>query len=218
MRAILINNFEETIMKKFLVLAIIALSMSIAAFGQKTMTVKEYFLAIPTEFMKAEPTKRAAWIESESAEDGYLSFNIPIKEVTGEDGEGKVWGNVQVFKKKSGGSVIGMSTNLCEKGICIGQLLFLDYNGGKWQDVSSELAPQPDNDEVIKILREAPAFEDKKLLKDGVEVPLYISFSSGDRVINFTAGGKDGEGGVVAKMFKWNGETFLEFEYEESPE
>lgn len=214
-------------MKRFLVLAIIALSMNVLAFAQakptvsstkKEMTVKEYFLAIPTEYLKADAKKRVAWIESESAEDGNLSYNIPVKEITGEDGEGKVWGNVQLFKKKSGGAVIGMSTNLCEQGICIGQLLFLDYNNGKWDDVSSDLAPQPDNDEIIAILRKAPAFEDKKMLKNGVEVPLHISFSGTDKLINFTAGGKDGDGGVVAKMFKWNGDTFVEFEYEESPE
>ena len=73
-------------MKKFLLLTIIALSMSLTAFAQaKKMSVKDYFLAIPTDFMKAEPAKRAAWIESEFNEDGYLSYNIPIKEVTGVD-------------------------------------------------------------------------------------------------------------------------------------
>jgi hypothetical protein len=212
-------------MKKLLLLAIIALSVS--AFGQtktpaktasasKEMTVKEYFLAIPTEYLKAEAKKRAAWVESESAEDGYLSYNIPVKEVTGEDGEGKVFGNVQVFKKKKGGVIIGVSTNLCEKGVCLGQLLFLDYNNEKWSDVTEDFAPMIDNDEVIKILKKAPAFD--KPLKDGVEVPLYIQFNGTDKLIQFTAGGENGDGGVIAKMFKWNGETFAEFEYQESPE
>ncbi len=205
-------------MKKFLVLAIIALSMSLVAFGQTKMTVKDYFLAIPTDFMKAEPAKRGAWIESESAEDGYLSYNIPIKEVTGEDGEGMVWGNVQIFEKTAGGVVVGMSTNLCEEGACQGQLLFLDYNGGKWEDVSSDLAPQPDNDEVIKILKAAPAFENKDSLKDGEPVPLYISFNGTMKTIDFTAGGNNGDGGVVAKQFKWNGEVFTEYTTPESPE
>jgi hypothetical protein len=214
-------------MKKLLLLTIIALSVS--AFGQtktpaktasasKEMTVKEYFLAIPTEYLKADAKKRAAWVESESAEDGYLSYNIPVKEVTGEDGNGKVFGSVQVFKKTKGGVVIGMATNLCEESVCMGQLLFLDYNNGKWDDVSNDLAPQPDNDEVIKILRAAPAFENKKLLKDGEQVPLYMQFNGTDKIIQFTAGGVNGDGGVVAKMFKWNGSVFTEFEEQESPE
>lgn len=205
-------------MKKFILLTIIAFSMSLTVFAQakKEMSVKEYFLAIPTDYLKSDAKKRAAWIESESAEDGYLSYNIPTKEITGEDGDGKVWGNVQVFKKKTGGAVVGMSTNLCEEGICIGQLLFLDYNGGKWEDVTSDLAPMIDNDEIIKILKDAPAFD--KPLKDGLEVPLYIQFNGTDKLIQYTAGGENGDGGVVAKMFKWNGEVFTEFEYQESPE
>jgi hypothetical protein len=213
--------------KKLLLLTIIALSVS--AFGQtktpaktasasKEMSVKEYFLAIPTEYLKADAKKRTAWIDSEFAEGGYLSFDIPVKEITGEDGEGKVFGSVQTFKKTKGGVVIGMATNMCEEGVCVGQLLFLDYNNGKWNDVSSDLAPQPDNDEVIKILRAASAFENKKLLKDGEQVPLYMGFNGTDKTIDFTAGGVNGDGGVVVKMFKWNGETFVEFEYEESPE
>jgi hypothetical protein len=208
---------------KNILLAILALSLSLSAFAQKAkptvtkeMTVKEYFLAIPLDYLKSEAKKRSAWIESESTEDGYLSFKIPVKEITGEDGEGKVFGDVQVFKKKKGGVVIGMSTNLCEEGNCVGQLLFLDFTVGKWNDVTSDLAPIIDNDEVIKILKKAPAFD--KPLKDSIEVPLSIGFNGTNKVINFTAGGNNGDGGVVAKMFKWNGEIFSEFEYEESPE
>ncbi len=204
-------------MKKFLVLIMVALTMNMVAFGQKKMTVKEYFLAIPAEFMKAEPAKRAAWITSEFAEDGYLSFDIPIKEITGEEGEGKVWGSVLVFEKTAGGLIVGMATNLCEDGVCQGQLLFLSYTDGAFVDVSEDYIMQPDNDEVIKTLREAPAFEDKKSLKDGEQVPLYINFGGSDKTVAFAAGGKNGDGGVIAKMFKWNGEAFVEFEYPESP-
>jgi hypothetical protein len=173
---------------------------------------------MPTEFMKAEPAKRTAWIESEWAEDGYLSFNIPVKEVTGEDGEGKIWGNFQIFEKTEGGIILGMATNLCEQGVCMGQLLFLSYEGGKFADVSEDYILQPDNDEIIRTLRAAPAFEQKASLKDGVQVPLYINFSGADKVVQFAAGGTNGDGGVVAKMFKWNGVAFEEFEYPESPE
>ena len=43
------------IMKKLIVLAAIALTFSLTAFGQaKKMTVRDYFLAIPTEHIKAD--------------------------------------------------------------------------------------------------------------------------------------------------------------------
>lgn len=206
------------IMKKLIVLAAIALTFSLTAFGQaKKMTVRDYFLAIPKEHIKADAKKRAAWIESESVENGYLSFDIPVKEITGEDGNGKVFGSVQIFNKKSG-VIVGVATNMCEEGVCQGQLLFLDYKAGTWEDVTSDHAPMIDNDEVIAILRNAPAFEEKSKLKDGVEIPLYFQFSGGDKVLSAVAGGTNGDGGVAVKSFKWNGTVFNEYEYPESPE
>ena len=97
-------------MKKLVLLSMFTMLFSLAAFARaktatKSMTVKEYFLAIPTDFLKADAKKRAEWIQSESSEDGYLAFEIPVKEVTGEDGNGKIFGDVQVFNKKKGGVV-----------------------------------------------------------------------------------------------------------------
>ncbi|MCD9189441.1 MAG: hypothetical protein LUM44_23720 [Pyrinomonadaceae bacterium] len=207
-------------MKKLLFLTFCALILNVASFAQKKeMSVKDYFLAIPTEFIKAESKKRAAWIESENAEDGNLTYNIPISELTDEEGDGKVFGGLQVFKKKDGGVLLGMVNNLCADGECIGMMRFLDYKAGNFTDVSDDYLIIPDNDEVIKILRSAPAFEDKKSLKDGVQVPLAIEFYGGEKSVHFLAGCKTStDGGVVAKMYKWNGEAFIEFEYEESPE
>jgi len=205
-------------MKQLLIISLVLCSLSIASFGQKPMTVKDYYLAIPTEYIQAPAAKRTAWIESQFAEDGFLSFDIPVKEITGEDGDGKVFGYVQVFKKKTAGVIIGVATNMCEEGTCVGQLLFLDYNGGKWDDVTSDHAPILDNDEVIRILRAAPAFENKASLKDGKEVPIHFNFSGGDKVLGAVAGGTNGDGGVIVKSFKWNGTAFTEYEYPESPE
>lgn len=207
-------------MKKLILLTFCALLLNVAAFAQKKeMSVKDYFLAIPTEFIKAESKKRAAWIETENAEDGNLSFNIPLSELTDDEGDGKVFGGLQIFKKKDGGVLLGMVNNLCAEGECIGMMRFLDYKNGNFSDVSEDYLIIPDNDEVIKILRTAPAFEDKKSLKDGVQVPLALEFYGGEKVIHFLAGCKTStDGGVIAKMYKWNGEAFVEFEYQESPE
>lgn len=207
-------------MKKLILFTFCALILNITAFAQKKeMSVKEHFLAIPAEFIKAESKKRAAWIETENAADGNLTYNIPISELTDEEGDGKVFGGLQVFKKKDGGVLLGMVNNLCADGECIGMMRFLDYKNGEYTDVSEDYLIIPDNDEVIKILRDAPAFEDKKSLKDGVQVPLAIEFYGGEKSVHFLAGCQTStDGGIVAKMYKWNGEAFVEFEYQESPE
>jgi hypothetical protein len=203
-------------MKFITIFTLIFASLAVGASAQKTMSVRDYYLAIPTEYIQADAKKRAAWIDSEHAADGYLSFEIPVKEITGEDGDGKAYGSVLVFKKKTG-VVIGVATNMCESGACQGQLLFLDYTSGKWEDVTSDHAPIIDNDEAITILRNAPAFEDKASLKDGKEVPIYFHFGA-DKTLSAIAGGTNGDGGVAVKTFKWNGTALVEFEYPESPE
>lgn len=210
-------------MKKLVLLAFCALILSLTAAAQtkKAMTVKEYFLAIPSEFIKADAKKRATWIESESIGDGNLTYNIPVSEITGDEGDadGKVFGGLQVFRKKDGGVLLGMVNNLCAEGKCTGMLLFLESKAGKFTDVSGDYIIIPDNDEVIQILREAPAFLNKKSLQDGVQVPLAVEFYGGEKLIRFIAGCRtDCDGGVVAKIFKWNGEAFVDFEYPDSPE
>lgn len=204
-------------MKFITLFTLIFASLAISASAQKAMSVRDYYLAIPSQYINADAKKRASWIQSEYSDGGNLSFDIPIKELTGEDGDGKAFGYVQVFKKKTG-VVIGVATNMCEGGACQGQLLFLDYNGGKWDDVTSDHAPVIDNDEVITILRNAPAFEDKASLKDGKEVMIHYNFAGSDKTMSAIAGGTNGDGGVAVKTFKWNGTAFIDFEYPESPE
>lgn len=180
-------------------------------------TARELFLAIPTEIIAAPAAKRAAWIESESSADGNLSFNVPLAELTGEDGDGSVFGYFQVFAKKNGGTLVGLANNVCAEGECIGLMRFLEYKGGEFNDVSDDYLIIPDNDEVISILRAAPGFT--KPLKDGVQVPLAIEFRGSDKTVNFIAGCVNScDGGVVAKQFKWNGTAFTEYEDPMSPE
>lgn len=206
-------------MKKIFLITFCALIFNVSAFSQSKMTIRDYFLAVPTEYLKADTAKRAAWIDSESNEDQNLTYTIPITEVTDETTEGSVFGGLQVFEKNDGGILLGMVTNVCAEDQCRGMLLFLEYKGGKFTDVSEDYIINPDNDEIIRILREAPAFEDKKSLEEGKQVSLAIEFYGGNKVINFVAGcKKDCDGGVVAKMFKWNGEAFEEFASQESPE
>lgn len=203
-------------MKKLTLLFAALLLMSGAAFGQKK-TVRDYFLAVPTDYIQVDAKKRAAWIESDDSSIGNLSFNIPIRDITGEDGEGKVFGTFQQFEKKGGGMIFGLATNMCADGQCVGELKVLDFTAGKWTDASEDYILQPDNDEIIAILRKAPAFD--KELKDGAQVPLALQFNGNDKSISFIAGCiKDCDGGVVAKEYKWNGVAFVEFEREESPE
>lgn len=210
-------------MKKIIVLAVITLSVCCVAFGQKTkpakakkeMIVNDYFLLIPEKYIKADTKIRVGWIDSDDNANGHLEFTIPFAELDVEgDEDANSFGSMQLFKKKKGGVIVALAINMCVEKVCQGQLLFLDYNGGKWDNITEEMAVSVDNEEIIQILNDAPAYE--KTLEDGDEVPLAVEFSKFDKIVQFIADCKKTcDGGVVAKMFKWNGEKFAEFEYPE---
>lgn len=208
-------------MKRLLILSSFMLMFAMGAFAQKQgeMTVNQYFLQIPEEYLKADVKQRNMWIEDEDPENDNMGFVIPASQIMedADDDDATVFGNVQLFKKDAGGVLVGMTINMCVEEVCIGQILFLDYNKGKWTNVTEDYAPMIDNDEVYEVLKDSPALV--KPVKKGVEIPLAIYFSGHEKSIQFLAECKKSiDGGVVAKMFKWNGENFAEFEYEESPE
>ena len=207
-------------MKKIIVLALITVSMCCAAFGQKTkpaaakkeMKVFDYFLDIPEQYIKAEARQRAIWMDDSSDKDGSLDFTIPYGQLDIEgDEDATAFGSVQLFNKKKGGVIVGLAVNMCIDKVCAGQLLFLDYNGGKWDDVTDEMGVIADNDEIVTMLNNSPA-TDNTYDKDQ-EVPLAKGFYGPDKLVKFVAECKVSfDGGIVIKQYKWNGERFTAYE------
>lgn len=206
-------------MKKILFLICITITFSAfssVATAQKKMTVNDYFLAIPQEYLKIDRVQRAKWIEEDDATNDYLKFNVPLS-ADDDWGGAEVWGEVQIFKGKAGKTLIAMAVNRCLESVCLGQLLMLDYAGGKFTDASEIFVPAIDNDDIGRILKDSPAYE-RPVIEDE-EIPLTIGFQRTDKLISYyaacTSPGCDGS--VVAKNFKWNGTAFEPFEYEVSP-
>ena len=189
---------------------------SIAVTAQKKMTVNDYFLAIPQEYLKADRVQRAKWIDEDDAKNGYLKFNVPLS--ADEDwGGAEVWGEVQIFSGKAGKTLVAMAINRCLESVCMGQLLMLDYAGGKWTNAGETFVPEIDNDEIVRTLKDSPAYE--RPITEDEEIPLTIGFARIDKLISYLAActSPGCDGAVVAKNLKWNGTAFEAFEYEVSP-
>jgi hypothetical protein len=202
-------------MKKLFLVTLIIAATALAGMAQKT--VNEYFLAIPEEYFKADVRDRAFWIDNTDEKDGFLEFTIPAAKFLDEYVEGaNVFGNAQLFRHDNGGVIIGISINLCIEKSCQGQVIFLKNKNKQWEDVTEKLSPSIDNNEIYRILKDSPAME--KRVKKGEEIPLAIEFNGEEKSIRYIAQCKKNcDGGVVAKMFKWNGISFEEFEYDVSP-
>lgn len=191
-------------------------AFSLPATAQKKMIVNDYFLAIPQEYLKIDRVQRAKWIDEDDAKNGYLKFNVPLSQ--DEDwGGAEVWGEVQIFSGKAGKTLVAMAVNRCLEAVCMGQLLMLDYAGGKWTNVSETFVPEIDNDEIVRTLKDSPAYE--RPIAEDEEIPLTIGFARQDKLISYLAActSPGCDGAVVAKNFKWNGAKFEPFEYEVSP-
>ena len=207
-------------MKRLIVLTMIALSMCCVAFGQKTKTasandkmiVNDYFMQIPEQYIKADSRKRAGWVDTDNKVDGYLAFTIPFAELDVEGGEdANAFGSLQLFKKDKGGVIVGLAINMCVDKVCEGQLLFLDYNGGKWDNITDEVGVSTDNDEIVNLLNNSPATDNTYAEDD--EIPLATGFYGPDKLVKFVAECKVSfDGGVVVKQYKWNGERFTAYE------
>lgn len=207
------------IMKKIFTLIYLMIAFGVFPIGaaaQKKMSVNDYFLAIPQEYLKIDSAQRTKIIDESDAQNGYLKFNVPLSK--DEDwGGAEVWGEVQIFSGKAGKTLVAMAVNRCLEAVCMGQLLMLDYAGGEFTNVSETFAPEIDNDEIVGILKESPAYE-RPIIKDE-EIPLAIGFARQDKLISYLAActSPGCDGAVVAKNFKWNGAKFQPFEYEVSP-
>jgi hypothetical protein len=202
-------------MKKLFLAALMITAAALA--GSAQTSVNEYFLAIPENLIKAEVRERAFWIDSIDDENDFLEFTIPASKFFDEDIEDvSIFGNAQLFYHDDGGVIIGISINMCVDKSCSGQLLLLKNKNKKWEDVTEKLSPTINNDDIYQILKDSPAMD--KRVKKGEEIPLAIEFSGSEKSVRYIAQCKKTcDGGVVARMFRWNGDSFEEFEYDVSP-
>jgi hypothetical protein len=204
--------------RTILCIALTILSLAAVAAAQtKPRTVKDFYLQIPAEFFPSDAAKRARWIDITDEEGRFLSLEIPVKDITGEEGgpNSSVFGEIKLFKRKNGATLLGQSITLCDAGVCQSQARLLEYNNGKWKDVSEELLPKVSNEDAIKALRDSVSYD--KPLKDGEEIPLVINFTQGDNITYGAAIKPDGRTLSGIKTFAWDGEQFNVVTYEEGP-
>lgn len=203
---------------KYILAAVMLLTFAFVAAAQSKMTAKDYFLAIPSEYINLTKAQRTQMIDRDASNPEQVRFVLDLKALPNAEremwGDAEVWGEVVVFKGNAKNTIVAMVINRCAEGECMGQPLFLDYKAGTWTNVSEKIAPEINNDEIIEILKNAPAWENP--IEDDSEIPLTVGFFAPEGLINYIAGGKAGnDGGVVAKIFKWNGSKFMPFEYPE---
>ncbi|GEM_PF-2051446 len=165
-------------------------------------TVTDFYLLLPGEFFsttvegktvkgKANLEKvRRSIIETEDIKNGYLNL--------GRYSEG--WGEVAIFKKKNGTYIVGVAESVCGPG-CDGTVKFFTYQNSKWTDVTDEVFPTLNENEIKSAFENAGAEYDASgnyflLPRVGRTVKMACNLCVEDKEE------------TLLMEFAWNGERF----------
>lgn len=184
--------------KKFLAVIVFAAALGfvVPANAQKSKaaplpprTVTEFYLRLPAKYLPilSSIPNRQSLIKIEDTANGYLRL---------ESNQWEGWGEAALFRRKNGTYILAMTQYECSP-VCDGQMTFLDYKNGQWQELDAlprytvgdlqtafhgATGRQPSEDEFSEQVFELP--------RRGKEITLKI-------------------GGVPVMGFLWDGEDFV---------
>ncbi len=215
--------------KTFILLSLIILTLSANAFAQKKkpakpttarmMTAKQFFLALPSDYIVGTPTERGrSLVFPSSITKDFLTFMISDetvpKAMAGDFKQPQGLGNMRIFRGKTS-TIVGLryqigdgaNENPTVDSVNITTYL-LEYKGGKWTNITDSLLPQVSVDYAYKVLSED--FQMKDVKKDDVWVEFQINELH--KGIMTAARIKGNESITTLKFFKWDGAKFVESE------
>ena len=141
---------RKQLFTRMTVAILFSLMVVVSTFAQEPKTVTDYLLALPTNFFeyvhpgfkyeKTKPKTRAEIEEFrrsrmmvEDIKNGFIKY----KESQDLDN----WTEIALFKKQIGGYLMAINEGLQFKG-CNSTLNFVEYNSGKWVDVTKQYIPK----------------------------------------------------------------------------
>lgn len=166
--------------------ALFIVSAMLVVRAQTPKTVTDYFMIFPSsdyaKNLQGEELKtdaeiaafRKSIIKIEDIRNGYLRL----------EGGWEGWGEFALFKKADGTYLIANTVVECAP-VCSGTLAFHEYKDGKWNDVSSNVFPAPDNDEVTAAMKRAKLDDDSVFMlytlpRKGTEITAVCSLCRND--------------------------------------
>ncbi len=164
-------------------------------------TVLDFYKLLPSKYLNLPQGAKSRRPRADVTDiaNGYLSLVAP----SDSEGMWESWAGAEVvlFKKKSGGYVIGVAQTETVT-VSTTNLRFLEYNVGAWRDVTKSVAPKITEPMIRAALRRADPAEAKDLRAND---PMFVTYDL-PRVGHSIVAKWDGS----ATLFKldWNGERF----------
>lgn len=117
-------------------------------------TVRDYFTLLPDEYFTLEGCYRETDKDCNKARAEYLKTFTEVEDIAngyfkgGCDG-GQSCIEMAIFKRADGTYLVGLATS----GEMMNDFYFLDYSGGKWEDVSAGVVPEFSKNNWYKLPR-----------------------------------------------------------------
>lgn len=206
--------------KSFILLSCLFLAFTINATAQKTLTAKQLFLQLPSDYINGTAKEKTAFLSfPDSIKRDTLSFFISEsavpKKIAGNFQVPQALGTMRVFRGKSS-LFVGLRYQVDDrkeqnptvdttKVITV----LLEYKGGKWTDVTDSKMPKVSAEYAYKVLSEK--FQMKNLKKEDVWVETQLGIDKSG--LAAVARIKGDTSVTDLKWFKWTGKNFVEAEY-----
>jgi hypothetical protein len=165
-------------------------------------TVLDFYKLLPSKYLNLpqDAKTRRPRADVTDIANGYLSLVAPSDDA----GTWESWAGAEVvlFKKKSGGYVVGVAQTETVT-VSTTNLRFLEYNAGAWRDVTKGVSPAITEKMIRAALRRADPAEAKDLRSND---PMFVTYDL-PRVGRSIIAKWDGN----ATLFNlnWNGERFV---------
>jgi hypothetical protein len=204
-------------------LTLLVLGVSANALAQKApKKAVDFFVALPAEYMTGTRTERlgtkerGGYLMTQSAKPDFLKFllfedDVPAI-VRGSMTAPESIGHLKLFRAKER-TIVGLWFQVGDKNeknpttdTVLQYTFLLEYKGGKWSNVTASLMPKVSVDEAYKVLTED--FQMKNVKRDDVRVEAQLNEDK--NLLVFVARSKGSDAVTVLKLFKWNGNTFVE--------
>lgn len=162
-------------------------------------TVLDYYQLLPKEELALLETakSREALLKTKDVANGFLGL---------ESDSGQGFAQVAVFRKKDRSVVVGVSQMECGP-ICVGSVKFLQYQDGKWQDVTDALMPKATDEQILAAYnRLKKKGDDEYTLKDPPS--FYWDLPRTGTTVRLLTGDSGPKTDKVLMRFTWDGTRF----------
>jgi len=206
-------------MKKSILFAslfIVSLSLAVCAqSGAKTRrtSIRQYFMNVPFEVFEYHAAARRKMLKTASIKGDLLKFTLP-KSLYDADfkslGTRKIAGEMKVFRRRTGGSLLGFGLTIYTKTVQPTSILDLyAFRDKKWTRVLDEFLPGMSEEQLLKSVSGKRSIKNKPATASSM--PIIYHYQPNGVNVRYAdcAAPTNCKNYKLIRAYRWNGRKFI---------